>query len=98
MFFEGYLKVAEEGEYTFYLTADKTAFLRIHDASVIDADFGYESGTERSGKIRLKAGLHPFRLYYTASGEGKSDLQFKWGGNGITKQEIRPEVFYCNGK
>jgi arylsulfatase A-like enzyme len=92
--FEGYIKIHEEGEYSFYLTAAHSAYLRIHDASVIDADFGYAAGTERSGKIKLKAGLHPFTLYQTVKTEGSSELIFKWEGNGKAKQEIQSEVFY----
>jgi len=60
----GYLVAPADGDHTFYLSADTGAFLRIHDAMVIDADFGYVSGTELNGTIKLKAGLHPFRLYY----------------------------------
>ncbi|MEJ7672659.1 MAG: sulfatase/phosphatase domain-containing protein [Chitinophagaceae bacterium] len=93
LIFEGYIKVAEEGEYSFYLTAGHSAYLRIHDASVIDADFGYATGRERSGKLKLKAGLHPFTLYNTVKTEGSSKLIFKWKGNGIAKQEIQPNFF-----
>jgi arylsulfatase A-like enzyme len=92
--FEGYIKIPEDGQYNFYITAGHGAFLRIHDAAVIDADFGYEGGTERSGKIRLKAGLHPFKLYYTTKAGGDSKVNFKWEGNGIKKHDIQPELFY----
>ncbi|MGI8581385.1 MAG: sulfatase-like hydrolase/transferase [Chitinophagaceae bacterium] len=94
LFFEGYLKVPAEGEYTFYLTAAKGAFLRIHDAAVSDADFGYKAGSESSGKIRLKAGLHPFRLYYTLEPEGESGLNFKWEEKNINKQDIPSGAYY----
>ena len=61
--FAGFIKVPSDGVYTFEVTADGGALLRIHEATVIDADYGYRGGGEASGAIRLKAGLHPFRLY-----------------------------------
>jgi len=91
LFFKGYLKVPADGEYDFYLSADAGAMLRIHEVLVIDADYGYKSGEERTGKVLLKAGLHPFRLYYKSG--SKLLLNFKWQGPGITKQEIPGNIF-----
>ncbi|MGB7392801.1 MAG: sulfatase-like hydrolase/transferase, partial [Pricia sp.] len=65
LYFEGLIKVPEDGEYTFYLTANGSGLLRIHNAAVIDAGFEYFANSTISGSIRLKAGLHPFRLYHT---------------------------------
>ena len=48
----------------FYLSANKKAIMKVHDATVIDADYGYTAGEERQGSMNLKAGLHPFRIYY----------------------------------
>jgi hypothetical protein len=92
--FDGYLKVPRDGNYTFYLTANEGAFLRIHNATVIDEDFGYVGGTERGGTIRLKAGLHPFRLYYSSKQGSKAVLDFKWEGEGIAKQVIPASAFH----
>lgn len=63
--FEGYIKVPADGDYTFYLNAANKAFMRIHDASVIDEDYDYKGGTTRDGTIKLKAGFHPIRIYYS---------------------------------
>ena len=49
LLFTGYIVAPADGDYTFYLSADTGALLRIHDAMVIDADFGYVSGSEISG-------------------------------------------------
>lgn len=96
LFFNGYLRIPEDGDYTIYLSTDAAALLRIHEATVIDADFGYNAGTEKSGKIRLKAGLHPFRLYYSSTTQKNPLLDFKWEGQGITKQEIPANIFFHN--
>lgn len=96
LFFTGYIRIPADGEYTFFLNTDCGAFLRIHDAAVIDADFGYVGGNERKGAIRLKAGLHPFRLYYTAKSVAKPFLDFQWSGPEISKQPIPSSVFLRN--
>ena len=94
MFFTGYLKIPQDGDYTFYLTADTGALLRIHDATVIDADYGYPGGKEVSGSIRLQAGLHPFRLYYTHRNPVTPCLNFSWSGTGIAKATIPGNAFW----
>ena len=83
MFFSGYLIVPRDGDYTFYLTTDTGAVFRIHDATVIDADFGYTGGTEVSGSMRLRKGLHPFRLYYLRRTKGYSvpEPSVEWTGH-----------------
>jgi len=93
--FEGYIDVPTDGEYTFYLTAYSGAFLRIHEAAVIDADYKYKGGEERSGSIRLKAGLHPFTLSYRAL-QGATNLSLQWKGPGRTKQTIPAQAFVHN--
>jgi len=96
LYFEGYLRIPVDGEYTFCLTADDRALLRIHDASVIDADYGYFGGSEKTGTINLKAGLHPFRLYVRIK-KGRSMLNMEWIGPGIGKQPI-PATVFCHEK
>ncbi|HVM47594.1 MAG TPA: sulfatase-like hydrolase/transferase [Candidatus Acidoferrum sp.] len=93
MFLRGYLSIPTDGEYAFYLRADTGALLRIHDATVIDADFGYTANQEAAGRIRLRAGLHPFRLYYARRSAGVPVLQLSWSGPQIPKAAIPSEVF-----
>lgn len=93
LFFKGYIEAPRDGDYTFYLRADTGAVLRIHDARVIDADFGYPAGEERSGSVRLQAGLHPFRLYYAHGLKGIPDLSVAWSGPQIPKGPIPSTLF-----
>jgi len=93
LFFTGFLNIPKDGNYTFSLAADTGALLRIHDATVIDADFGYVSGTQASGSIRLQAGLHPFRLYYARRSKGKPELKWSWSGPGMVKELIPASAF-----
>ncbi len=97
LLFNGYLVAPADGDYSFYLAADTGALLRVHDATVVDADFGYVGGTEVSGTIKLKAGLHPFRLYYARGTAGSPALSFSWSGPGFAKQLVPESAFRRDG-
>jgi len=93
LLFSGCLNIPQDGDYTFFLEADTGALLRLHDATVIDADFGYPGGQEASGSIRFQAGLHPFRLFYARQTKFKPSLNLSWSGPGVAKGVIPNEVF-----
>ena len=86
LLYQGYLKVPSDGLWSFFATSDAGIHLRIHDSQVIDDDFNHD-GTEVSGTIRLKSGLHPFSLYYR-TGESPSRLTLQWSGPGVPKGAI----------
>jgi arylsulfatase A-like enzyme len=93
--FSGYLQVPTAGTYTFYLTTDTGAFVRIHDAQLLDADFGYATGTEKSsGSIPLKAGYHPIRIDYRHANAANHSISLQWAGPGITKQAIPATAWF----
>ncbi|MEX1048446.1 MAG: sulfatase-like hydrolase/transferase [Akkermansiaceae bacterium] len=93
--FSGYLQVPSSGTYTFYLTTDTGAFVRIHDAQLLDADFGYTGGTEKSsGTIPLKAGYHPIRIDYRHATAGSHSISLQWQGPGIAKQAIPASAWF----
>jgi arylsulfatase A-like enzyme len=89
--FQGYIKVPEDGDYTFYLTAGDKSFLRIHDACAIDADYGYKAGTTKESTFKLKAGLHAFKLYTYAN---PNTLKLEWKAPSCTKVPIPSEAFF----
>ena len=93
--FSGYIQVPTAGTYTFYLTTDTGAFVRIHDAQLLDADFGYAAGTEKSsGAIPLKAGYHPIRIDYRHATAASHSISLQWAGPGITKQAIPATAWF----
>ncbi len=94
LFFSGYLKIPEDGEYTFTLSANEGALMRIHNATVIDADYGYTPGTKHSGKILLKKGLHPFRIHYLSDGKKDRQLEVSWSGPGFSSEPVPEAIFY----
>lgn len=88
LLYSGYVSVPADGTYTFHLTTDGRAFLRLHDAALLDADFGYGGGTEVSASLPLKAGRHPVRLAYVRGTNASPSLSLLWSGPGITKQPL----------
>lgn len=93
-FFEGFVRIPEEGMYTFYFTANGSGLLRIHNSTVIDADQGYFSNSTKNGSIELEAGLHPIRLYYVKGANKKSDIELKWSGPGLTQSVVPDSAFF----
>ncbi len=94
MFFEGFIRVPLDGDYTFYLSANLAAFLRIHDAAVVDADYEYFQNSPKSGSIKLKAGLHPYRIYFKSPRRGKSSLKLEWSGPNLERETIPANAFF----
>ncbi|WP_345233797.1 sulfatase-like hydrolase/transferase [Olivibacter ginsenosidimutans] len=91
---EGYLKIPTDGTYHFYLDSPGKSILRLHQALLIDEDYGYKSGDVRQASVRLKAGLHPFTYYYQPTAGTGTGIHWQWEGPHIAKQDIPAEVFY----
>jgi len=97
--YAGYVHVPADGTYTFYLTTDSRAFLRLHAAALIDADFGYTGGTEVSATIPLKAGYHALRLAYAHGPGGTPALALQWSSPGLPKQPVPADyLFHAPGR
>lgn len=79
----------------FILPADSLAFFRIHDASVLDADFGYAGGTEVSGSIQLKAGRRAIRLSYVRGTGVSPALSLQWKRPGHCQATYSPGQFFA---
>jgi len=86
LYYEGLIEIPQDGVWTFYASSDEGAVLRIHESLVLDDDFTH-SGSEVSGTMSLKAGLHPFRLYYR-TGANAASLNVSWQGPGVSKAAI----------
>ena len=83
----GFLKVPKDGDYAFHLQTNGKAIVRIHQAILIDADFGY-SGSERGTTISLKAGSHPITLTVSMAEDVTApEFSFNW-----TVADLRSEI------
>jgi len=94
-FFSGYISVPADGEYSFYMSCDSKAFLRIHDIQAIDEDYAYPGNVLRTANLFLKAGLHPFHLwYYGRAKNGPAFLKLDWSGPDMPRQRITKSAFF----
>jgi hypothetical protein len=89
LLYRGFVDIPVSGKWTFYATSDAGTHLRIHESQVIDDDLNHD-GSEANGTILLKAGLHPFKLYYRTV-DTTPELNMMWSGPGYEKQLI-PET------
>ena len=90
LLFTGYLKVLADGMYTIHVTSDDGSRLWIHDELLIEHD-GLHAASDESGRIMLKAGLHPIRIEYFQAG-GHSTLTVSYESHTINKQELPPSA------
>ncbi len=92
LIFEGYIKIPEDGLYTFYLESNDGSVLYLDDHLLIDND-GPHGAYEQSASTSLKAGLHKIAVRYFQLGGG-SLLNVLWEGPDRPKQEIGAEFLF----
>jgi len=95
--YSGYLRVPADGTYTFYLTTDTGAFVRLHDLQLLDADKGYTAGSEITTTLPLKAGLHPIQFHYRHGETPSRALNLKWSSSAIAKQDVPASAYFVEG-
>jgi len=90
--FEGYIKVNQEGIYTFFTSSDDGSKLWIGETLVVD-NGGMHGARELSGKIGLKKGTYPITVKYFEAAMGDV-LDVSYRGPGIKKQLIPASVLF----
>jgi hypothetical protein len=90
--FTGFIRVPEDGIYTFYIRSDDGSNLYINDIKVVDND-GTHTAREKSGTIPLQAGLHPIRVEYFQGSEGQS-LGVVWETPTSRKRRIPEDILF----
>lgn len=78
--YEAKLQVPEDGEYTF--TVKSTDGFRIKVANLSAVESIGLGQVEKTGSLKLKKGLHPFRMEYFTK-DGPPSLDVHWNGPGI---------------
>lgn len=91
----GYLRVPKDDTYSLVLATELGAFVRIHQVSVVDADFGYEPFSEASGSIRLAKGLHPFSVTVRKLPSKPLKLDLRLSPSGVAPRNLAAnQLFY----
>jgi hypothetical protein len=90
--YTGYLKIPENGVYTFYLNSDDGSILLIDDKPVIIND-GIHAPLENSGIAVLKEGFHRIEVSYFQQGGGMA-LDVSIEGKGLQKQVIPGNMLF----
>lgn len=97
LLFTGYLNIPTTGTWNFGLNSDSGAFLRIHEAMVVDDDRNHDGSTV-NGDLLLEAGFHPFRLYYKNSFPAAPTLALTWSGPGTNAETIPAAAIFTEGQ
>ncbi|NOX67295.1 MAG: hypothetical protein GXO85_16230 [Chlorobi bacterium] len=90
--FTGYIKVPEDGLYTFYLTSNDGSRFYLNDELAINND-GAHGKREESVSLSLRKGYHKLQLSYFQLGGGQ-DLILEWSGEKFKRENISSFVFY----
>ncbi|PIF00903.1 MAG: hypothetical protein CR994_04455 [Maribacter sp.] len=84
--YRGYIKVPENGVYTFYLRSDDGSKLYLDGELVVDND-GSHSASTKEGMKALKKGMHPIRIDYFEDFLGE-ELQLFFSGPNLGKSPL----------
>jgi hypothetical protein len=88
--YSGFVRVEEEGTYTFFTRSDDGTRLWIGPDVVVEND-GLHGTQERSGTIVLKAGAHALRVAFFEKTGGES-LEVLYQGPGLEKRPVPPSA------
>jgi predicted alpha/beta superfamily hydrolase len=92
LIFNGYINIAKEGIYTFYLRSDDGSRLKIGDKELIDLD-GLHAVTERSKQILLEKGKHKINIEFFEKGGGQF-LELNYDGPDLKRQVVPAKALY----
>jgi hypothetical protein len=90
--FEGYIRIPEDGIYTFYTNSDDGSKLFLGSTLVVDNDYDHPM-VEKRGQIALKAGAHPLVVTFFQGAGGKG-LEVSFEGPGLPKEELPPGILF----
>ncbi len=79
--FKTFIKIPENGVYSFKLAAQGKAFVKLHQINLLDADFDYKNGEMIQKSITLEKGYHPITIYYLKDKNAKEKLEFQFKGS-----------------
>ena len=90
--YTGYIKIPEDGLYTFYTTSDDGSVVIIDNKLIVNND-GRHAIVENSGNVMLNTGYHKIELLFFQAGGGMGlDVSIK--GPNMEKQIISADILY----
>ncbi len=94
---EGYFYVEKAGAYDFSFQSKQKAIVRLHQALLFDADYGYNTQKIQSGPVYLDVGYHPITvsLLQTPTVSGRLSIQWK-STNDSTWENIENKIYHTN--
>ena len=92
IYFYGFIKITESGNYIFYLTSDDGSKLAINNKYLIDND-GLHGSVEKKATIDLESGFVPFAILYFENG-GSQKLKVEYEGPGISRRTIPSDILF----
>jgi len=91
--YNGYIKIPEDGVYTFYTASDDGSRLYIENKLIVDND-GQHGITEKSGVVPLAKGYHPIRVtFFEKSGDENLNVMLK--SQDTEKMAIPDSMLFC---
>ncbi len=90
--YTGLLEAPETGKYSLSLKMNGKGVLRIHKATVIDADKLYDPGTFLTTDIHLEKGFHPIQFTFCNMEETNPSIQLELSGPGFSMQPLDPAL------
>ena len=90
--FSGFISVPKDGVYTFYLVSDDGSRFLIGERIVVNND-GLHGPQEMTGRLALRAGLHPLSAEFF-QGSGGLEFSLEYSGPGMERQMIPPASLF----
>ena len=94
--FTGFIRIDQDGDYTFFITSDDGSRLSIDGATLVDNDGAHPAET-KSGKVKLAAGLHPVEILYFDDIYSE-ELKLEWQGPGFKREAFPDSRFQIESK
>lgn len=95
MVYRTFIKIEKKGSYTFKLSTQGKAFVKLHQINLLDADFDYKNGETIQKTTTLDAGYHPLTIYYLSNQQTKGNLKMDFSGeDGISQSLSGKTCFY----
>ncbi len=92
--YDGIIQAPADGEYEFSVQSDGPFVIRLHEALLADAGYGYQPGQQVSATAMLQAGSHSVRIYMLKKTGSEQNFEIQWHGPGASMAQMSAEDFY----